>query len=115
VNEHAKRGRANRLKGIRSELELIRKLVEYGWKKAERTQRGVHQAKGDVANGPRHAVIEVRNKQTYSIHSELQAVNALCDGPEFPVLFTRRRGGNWTAHLPANELLSLLAAREQTP
>ena len=114
MTDHAKRGKSNRLKGASSERELVGKLKEAGWPYAERTSNGRRQAKGDIANGPKHAVIEVRNKQTYSIHAELQAVSALCDGPEFPVLFTRKRGGQWTAHLPADELLSLLGMRENT-
>ena len=110
----AKRGKRNRRAGAEGELAVCKLMAKWGWPYAERTSNGRHQAKGDIANGPRHAVVEVRNKQTYSVHAELAAVQNLCDGPEFPVLFTRKRGGQWTAHLPADELLSLLAAREQT-
>lgn len=110
MTDKAKQGRVNREKGKRFERKVAAAYRARGFP-AERESHGRRQTKSDLKGGPEFAVIECRDKKTYSIHTELAAVKELCAASEYPLLITNHRG-MMVAHLPFEELLSLQKARE---
>jgi Holliday junction resolvase len=103
-----------RRKGKEGELEVVRILRDHGWPQAERTARGVSQdGRGDIANGPLQAHLEVRRRERINIWGCLEDAERGAAEGETPMLVFRRSRGRWYVALPLEELLPLLLAFEE--
>lgn len=108
------KGRASRRKGISGELEAIKILQANGWPIAERTQRGVAQERGDVANGPRGTYIEIRRREKLSVPASVREVIAAAQPGELPLLVHRPSRCPWMVTLRLEDLLPHLLNDELT-
>ena len=108
------KGRAARRKGINGELEAIKILQANGWPLAERTQRGVAQERGDVANGPRGTYIEIRRREKLSVPASVREVVAAAKPGELPLLIHRPSRCPWMVTLRLEDLLPHLLTDELT-
>jgi hypothetical protein len=106
------KGRAARRKGKAGELEAVRIIREHGWPRASRSSRGTAQ-KGDVADGPAAAVIEIRRRESLSVPAAMREVMGRCEPHELPLLVHRRSNQPWLVTMELAELLPLLRLREQ--
>jgi Holliday junction resolvase len=105
---------SQRNKGARGELEVVELLKAAGWPQAHR-QFGSGSAGGaDVANGPEGVVLEVkRHRGRLDLPKAIRQVEAAAGDQALPVVAHRRDGEPWRATLPLEDLLELLAWREQ--
>ena len=102
-----------RTKGAVGEREVVLAMRPM-WPRAERTSRGLSQAgKGDIANGPEGCHIEVKRQERLNVPKAFDQVTADAGPHDIPILIHRPSRHEWMATLPLDELLPLLALREQ--
>lgn len=106
--------KTSRDKGARGELEVIDLLHAAGWKHAHRNFDSGSAGGGDIARGPAGVALEVKRTESLRLREAWQQANEDADTRgDIPVVMHRWNGGQWIAFLPADELLALLALREQ--
>ena len=104
----------SRAKGKAGELEAIKLIKAAGWPNAARTSDGRNQTgRGDVKNGPEGAHIEVKRVQKLNIRKALDQAIRDASPLDIPIVMHRPNDHEWMCTLPADDLLVLLAAREQ--
>ena len=104
---------SERAKGARGELEVVQILKAHGWLDAKRTSDGRAQIeRGDIADGPEGVHLEVRRRETTAIWAWLLQAEREARPSETPVVVFRRSRSGWYACLGLDELLGLLAERE---
>ncbi len=102
-----------RQKGKVAELEVVHLLRDHGWKDARRTSDGRgQQSRGDIANGPAGAHIEIKRQERLAVPAALRQAESDAGPHEIPVLIHRPSRSEWMATLPLDELLALLRLRE---
>ena len=110
-------GSRSRDKGARGENEVL-ELVRAYWPRATRNFASGAAGNSDIAHGPQGVVIECKRTERLRLRESWRQVthDARPSGgvlPALPVLATRWNGGSWLAVTELDELLMLLAFREQ--
>jgi Holliday junction resolvase len=104
---------SERNKGARGELEVL-ELVRVRWPRATRNFASGAAGNGDIAHGPEGVVIECKRTERLRLRDAwAQAVEAAEPAGALPVVATRWNRGPWLAVVELDELLALLALREQ--
>jgi Holliday junction resolvase len=104
----------HRRKGAAGELEVVDLLHAHGWTAAHRNFDSGSAGGGDVARGPEGAVLEVkRHRGRLDLPAAIAQAEAAAGDPDLPIVAHRRDGQPWRATLPLEDLLELLAWREQ--
>lgn len=106
----AERGRSNRNRGARAEVQVVNYLRSMGWPDARRYLAGDGRQPGDIDFAP-GVCIEVRDRASSSWPSwRAQCVAEACG--RIPVVVRRTRGvtdvGRWEAQMLAGDVLDLL-------
>jgi len=105
---------SERRKGAAGELEVVALLQARGWPRAHRNFASGSAGGGDVAQGPEGVVIEVkRHRGRLDLPKAIRQVKAAAGDHDLPIVAHRRDGEPWRATLPLEDLLELLAWREQ--
>ena len=113
-------GRRSRDKGAAGELEVLQ-LVREWWPRATRNFASGAAGNSDIANGPAHTVIESKRTERLRLRDAWRQVAADAQAAgvgTLPILATRWSGNRyemppWLAITELEELLSLIALREQ--
>ena len=105
---------SERRKGAEGEREVVELLRACAWPQAHRNFGSGSAGGGDVAHGPEGVVLEVkRHRGRLDLPSAIRQVEAAAENSALPVVAHRRDGESWRATLPLEDLLELLAWREQ--
>lgn len=106
----AERGRSNRNRGARAEVQVVNYLRSMGWPDARRYLAGDGKQPGDIDVAP-GVCIEVRDRAQSSWPSWRAQCVAEAGG-RIPVVVRRTRGvtdvGQWEAHIPVDYVRQLL-------
>lgn len=104
----------SRAKGKRCELEVVDIYKAHGWPNAHRTSDGRAQAtKGDIGKGPQGVHSEVKAVERLNIANAMDQAIRDSNPLDIPVVVHKTNRHPWLATLPLEDLLPLLAAREQ--
>jgi hypothetical protein len=101
-----------RNKGARGELEVL-ELVRVHWPHATRNFASGARGNSDIAHGPAGVVIESKRTERLRLRDSWRQVEHDAGTGRLPVLATRWNHGPWLAVVELDELLALLALREQ--
>jgi len=104
---------SQRNKGARGELEVVELLKAAGWPRAHRNFGSGSAGGGDIARGPEGVTIEVKRRQKLDLPGAIRQAEEGAGERDVPVVAHRRDGERWQATLPLEDLLELLAWREQ--
>lgn len=101
--------RAQRDRGARGELEIVRLLQDRGWP-ARRgfASGGGAGLGGDIEGGPPGWTWEVKRTNRLQLYAALDQALAAAAPGERPVVASRRDGDPWLAHLHLADLLDLI-------
>jgi Holliday junction resolvase len=106
---------AERSKGARGELEVVKLVQAAGWRAAHRNFASGAAGFSDVAHGPAGVVIESKRTERLRFRDAWRQVEADAHraGPgTLPLLATRWNSGSWLGVVELDELLTLLYLRE---
>lgn len=102
-----------RNKGARGELEVV-EILRARWPSVTRNFASGAAGNGDLANGPAGVLFEVKRTERFQIRQAWAQASADADRAGLlPVVATRWNGGQWLAVSELDELLELLAVREE--
>jgi len=109
-------GHRSRDKGGRGELEVLELVRAHGWPRATRNFASGARGNSDIAHGPADVLLEVKRTERLRLREAWTQVerDAWRAGlGVLPVIATRWNQGSWLAITELDELLTLIAHREQ--
>jgi len=105
---------SQRNKGARGELEVVELLKATAWPRAHRNFGSGSAGGGDIARGPEGVSLEVkRHRGRLDLQRAIRQAEEGAGERDVPVVAHRRDGERWQATLPLEDLLELLAWKEQ--
>jgi len=105
---------SQRNKGARGELEVVELVRAAGWPRAHRNYDQPAEGGSDIVGGPEGVCIEIKRRaKRVDVPGAMRQAEAAAGPLEIPLVLHRVDRGAWQATLPLDELLGLLAWREQ--
>lgn len=103
----------SRQKGARAERQVLALVRAAGWRRARRNFASGAAGGGDITAGPRGIHLEIKHHERAAIYEWILQAELDARGTgDIPVVAFRRNHSRWYAAIPLEELLELLAGRD---